>query len=630
MLNIPDSVKTLFKQDGVQKNFRVHFPDGELPDITNDNVVQESVRFTESLCSQDVLKFGLTEASVIEFETVGIGNMYGMTIECGIEIDLSSLTAAQLNDIASGTWDGVYTGLASSDIGYAYFRVPYGIFRIESCPRDHQAMSHRKVQAYGQMNASSIQNWFEIEKCNHLMAYDNVISGKEQTIPYVPKIKNLILSHLTWRTQDFLVDNGFTKSGVSLSTFYHPTTHNPYYYTRNISLRKIGGGTASGYIYVRGKFSARNASTAQGSYVWKTNMADTDSKLYSVELSETSSERLSNLVTWANAWLEQAGIDLAQNGFSSTEEFLQYYIGDLYKPGIQFSFKKNSETDASTLPNFYPNISGNATGRYIPFDNDNYAVYAFRPNTFATFYTPTSIEFYGNAYSLSEASIYEMVDTASGVFENLTVSYSPTLKAIAYGSGGSVQYYSSSFANSYSVKDLVNSYLELSAMFGRTNRSNYFSLVQLDNTSPFAVQPLEYSQLWWDEYEVLPIGSIKYSFTDSNNEEQVVVYTFGSGASIYDMTGNEILKVISNPSDTSINSLLDTSFIPHIGPIAFTPIELDMKGLPYMEAGDYLAVTLEDGTIASSFNMKMEISGIQVLTASIESTSGQIIESGES
>ena len=89
MLNIPESVKTLFKRDGVRKNFRVHFPNGELSDITNENVVQESVKFTESLCSQDVLKFGLTEASVIEFETVGIGNMYGMTIECGIEIDLS-------------------------------------------------------------------------------------------------------------------------------------------------------------------------------------------------------------------------------------------------------------------------------------------------------------------------------------------------------------------------------------------------------------------------------------------------------------------------------------------------------------------------------------------------------------
>ena len=59
MLNIPDSVKALYKQDGVRKNFRAHFPGGELPDITNDNIVMESVKFTESICSQDVFKFGL-------------------------------------------------------------------------------------------------------------------------------------------------------------------------------------------------------------------------------------------------------------------------------------------------------------------------------------------------------------------------------------------------------------------------------------------------------------------------------------------------------------------------------------------------------------------------------------------
>ena len=142
MLNIPDSVKALFKQDGVRKNFRAHFPNGELSDLTNENVMQESVKFTESVCSQDVFKFGLTEASVIEFETVGGGNMYGMTIDCSCEIDCSSLSAADKAAIAAGTWDGTWDG--ENEV----FSVPYGTFRVESCPRDHQAMAHRKVTAY--------------------------------------------------------------------------------------------------------------------------------------------------------------------------------------------------------------------------------------------------------------------------------------------------------------------------------------------------------------------------------------------------------------------------------------------------------------------------------------------------
>ena len=140
MLNIPSSVKTLFQTDGIHKNFRVHFPNGEFGDITNDNVVQESVKFTESLCSQSTFKFGLAEASVLEFETVGIGNMYGMMIEASIEIDCSSLSAADKAAIAAGTWDGTW----SDDV----FGIPLGTFRVNSCPRDHQSMAHRQVTAY--------------------------------------------------------------------------------------------------------------------------------------------------------------------------------------------------------------------------------------------------------------------------------------------------------------------------------------------------------------------------------------------------------------------------------------------------------------------------------------------------
>ena len=148
MLNVPDAVKALYKLDRIRKNFRAHFPNGERGDITNADVVQESLHFTESLCSRDVFRFGLAEASVIEFETVGVGNIYGSVMECGIEIDVSSLTAAQISAIQAGTWDGTLVPAADSDRGYPYFRIPLGVFRVASCPRNHGAMTRRKVTAY--------------------------------------------------------------------------------------------------------------------------------------------------------------------------------------------------------------------------------------------------------------------------------------------------------------------------------------------------------------------------------------------------------------------------------------------------------------------------------------------------
>lgn len=87
MINIPEEVKTLLKKDNVRKNFRVHFPNGERADILMENINEESVTLSESLCSDNSLQFGSSESPTIEFETVGVENIKGKTIECSIDID---------------------------------------------------------------------------------------------------------------------------------------------------------------------------------------------------------------------------------------------------------------------------------------------------------------------------------------------------------------------------------------------------------------------------------------------------------------------------------------------------------------------------------------------------------------
>lgn len=139
MLNIPDNIKLLCKQDSVRKNFRVHFPNGELPDLTNNDVVTESVTFTESLCSRDRFKFGLCEASTIQFEVVGTKNMKGMVIECGLEIDVSTL-----EELPEGCEQ-------KEDLDYPTYTIPYGLFVVDSCQKQPD-MEHRIVVAYSNEN----------------------------------------------------------------------------------------------------------------------------------------------------------------------------------------------------------------------------------------------------------------------------------------------------------------------------------------------------------------------------------------------------------------------------------------------------------------------------------------------
>lgn len=99
MITIPESIKSLLKSDSAYKNFRVHFPNGEREDITNDNIVSESVSLTESICSTQQLKIGMCETPSIEFETLGVGYIRGAEIECSLEVECNA---------KSQTWVGKF------------------------------------------------------------------------------------------------------------------------------------------------------------------------------------------------------------------------------------------------------------------------------------------------------------------------------------------------------------------------------------------------------------------------------------------------------------------------------------------------------------------------------------------
>lgn len=90
MLTIPSEIRNLLKSDSVNKNFRVHFPNGERADITNDNIVDDSITFGESICSSEQLQFGLCETPTLEFETVGVENIKGAVIECSMEVEYTN------------------------------------------------------------------------------------------------------------------------------------------------------------------------------------------------------------------------------------------------------------------------------------------------------------------------------------------------------------------------------------------------------------------------------------------------------------------------------------------------------------------------------------------------------------
>lgn len=582
MLNIPSSVKTLFQTDGVRKNFRVIFPNGELnadfPNgLTNDNVTQECLHFTESLCSQSTFKFGLAEASVLEFETVGVANMYGMTIEAGIEIDISSLSAAQISAIESGTYDGTLVKLADSDLGYGFYRVPLGTFRIESCPRDHQSMAHRKVTAYTvQMTDNMLLTDFELRRSGGFFSYNSLFTGTGTV-----NLWYYLYSLIGCASPAFLA-NSLTKTVL--------------YDGNNMTETSVNyeGVHTSGYYF---KFIATYLSVPS-TPVTLTEWADTD--ILGVDIGGIN---LKGALKFLEDKMEEYGVtDVGQSPpVHFTQEVAWNYVvsGTFENPAGGTGMRQYE-----SVPAFYPFYLMSARhGIKIPKSIEIWLMHNGDPVVgFRTTGTPKIYQYTPNT-------------TLPTVQINVT--------STAEKSENNLKKYS--FDGAFTPATWLAGILETNAQFCGMDRLNGIKLLRLNSASPVAIGPSDYSECWWDEYDFEPIGTVTVTYTDSDEKENTADVSIGNGASRYDMTSNDILKQVSGGSLTNIKNIITTSFKPYARTVEFTPTDMTMQGWPWLEAGDALRITAEDGTVIDTYALRVEMSGIQNLMAVITAQGGEII-----
>lgn len=595
MLTIPSAIKTLFQTDGVNKNFRAHFPNGEMADITNANVVYESVKFTESVCSQDPFKFGLAESSVIEFETVGISNIYGMVIECGIEIDTSSLSSAQIAAIVADPGDGVIVEQDDSDLPYGYYRVPYGIFRVESCPRNHQAMTHRKITAYSLGRESEYQpNPFEERKLATLLPGGSV---------YEPDAKSIFATALGWNDPQFLQGIGYTKADVTPAS-------TPSALGRYMDFKKADGTVVTmnieySYNRVPRVLDTTTVSAKKGLYAVDTHGIDYDTYLWGFV-----------------DFFEQEGIDPAKSGYETLYDAAYDLARPIYAPCVVYrDFLNNNQYELDSVP--------------IPTSNE--AVYPYRPGVVETvagtlqagvsvsIQIPyTSFRIFSVINSQQHATRTYTIDTPATVYrwtDNSATTYLDSMPIQIFSSGkakrtmGGKSWNCYSFDGNLDLLKFAKGFLELEAKFAKRDRDGGLSVIGLDNSSPASVLPDDTEELWWDEYSVDSIGTVLFNSP----------YEIGSGGSIYDMTDNGALKLLPGENISQIRAILLSSFYPNVSNIGFTPVELTMRAMPWIEAGDPVEVTTEDNLTVESFALRLEINGIQYLRMYCESKGGEII-----
>ena len=89
MIQVPELVKDALRDGRLKKNYRFNVLNNDNTvdfTIDNDNLVKESVKIDERMCSGDLLKFGLCEGSSLEFQYFGLANIKGRRIQAFIDV----------------------------------------------------------------------------------------------------------------------------------------------------------------------------------------------------------------------------------------------------------------------------------------------------------------------------------------------------------------------------------------------------------------------------------------------------------------------------------------------------------------------------------------------------------------
>lgn len=631
MLTIPQPIKNLCRRDGVRKNLRVTFTDGSRPDLTNDDIVVESFKFTESICSRERFKFGLAEASVVEFETVGVADMRGASIAVYCEIDTSSLSVSDLDIVAADPGDGVLVSAASSDLGFGYYRIPYGRFVIEECPRNHEAQQHRRVKAYTPAYYA-VANPLERAKleCPIPMA----------GYTYRPQIAPLALAQLAYASDAPILAAGWTAHDAETTDGYG-----------NIDGIKIKVTTTEGHTlelsWTYASYRAPNRAINADIMSMTCNLDDLKT------LHDTIDDYLETLnIDYSTAIVaDQVTVPIPDVATLRDLTSRQYQVYD----GVEISAA--SATKQWYFDVLHPHIyvrryQGGTPGQVYTVEyadtidmTGGDGFFAYTPNgifdadgnEINASYTPRIVVpgqyFYLTVKDLTAGTSLEKRFVFGYFFNQITSKYytppadfplldwRPTIEANGDERGVS------NFVGTYSLSALITQYLELTASFSSPARDGDARLFHLSDANAVDMPRSAYSQFWLDEYAGDEVGKIRYMTTqtsESGEEADVIIdYAFGNGQAIYDMSDNTIFKAAGIDKDAAAAFLHD-NFVPYIDGLRLNTIELDAVGLPYMEAGDCLHVVDETGQIVTVYNTRRELRGIQTLFDTIDAVGNSV------
>ena len=604
MLKLPQLITDLYTAGSVRKNFRVTFPDGERADLTNADIVQESVTLTEAVTSESVFRFGGCERSMIEFKAVGVENIRGARIQCYMEVDTSSLTAAQISSIQSLLsnpgfgYVGAIVLAQDSDIGWGFYRIPYFGGWVESCPRDQTSREHRKITAYS-------------EDPTRISSVERV-----RLSTYIPGL---------YYTQN----NADAYAAVNLGELI-PELRDSWEYAKNANtnafytwaeIQALGAAdsasfsvTSGGHTYtlsVSGTFALVDFSDKYGGtfgmYLTRLQYAD----LSGWDTDEAWS--------WVQQKFSDAGADMPTVAAHTRlpRTYLQPHLG--YDQLDQYG-------DYDHAPIYWLPDFG------CPFYLHVQRTPAQKANAFVRLMWDLTVTFAVDGATQDTETFFPLADLTATVGAYATQTKFPnaiTFDIAAtdeYESGGVKAY---SYSDSYDVLSLISGALEMRGRQIRVGRTGVPDVITLKNSSPKDVAADHVESIFWEDTEIESVGQVPYKLLPYRGSSELIsstVYVDGGGSSIYNLLDNYMMTNFPN------SGFYAADFVAALQPAEFVPYEAKIHNMPWLQPGDPVKLYTgdPDTPTLTSFILHQTIRGVQDLVQEIGANGGTTIFEGNS
>ena len=580
MLTVPQEIKDLLHQDTCRKNIRIQFPNGERTDICNGLIVKDSVQFTESLCSQDTLKFGLCESPVFECETVGVGNIKGATITvlCEIYCDMSVSGAVFRPDLEA----------------YVY-PIPYGTFVVDSCKRQAD-MIHRKILAFTRLIYSPWQ------KDKNTLSYAQCACPVTTSSDYDTSIEKLVYEgcpsafnreNYTWTESSF---------------DFYPYTHNETWSAYDAQHNLINYGMT--YRYALPKATPLPAKKASYVDCSKIVLNDIDEDAINDFLAACDSAHAgSHATNLKNLLLNSARTNrvyVSRQNIDMRCEILD--------PNIIYCMSTADETVVATGATYVQAILVNHTTSetiasiYISFHNSScYKIYSTVEDVR---HTPVSLPKQSCVGSIVGVNFYNALDAYEALDVQRMFSDSLELRGV-FGRFGR-----------YGIDEI-----NIKQLFNLTPESTLYPSSSLypEGVTGGKLLPSDYQSCWYDDDYTKPYGTVTCEFKDSNNDDYIYIYYltgFDEDTDIttyktYDIRDNYFIN-LTTWTEAQIKTICET-IAANIEGVTYMPVEFTGRGLPYVEAGDTFEILTKSNDSITTIVLNRTLSGEQTLTDSYKS-----------